>query len=137
MVLALAVSFIAGLVGAAISPRAHALTHTPPPPASVTVAGTVTPSITGQVAAISSGVIVVTTVFGQVLEVDTEPGTRYFVHPADTVPVSRSSVAVGVFVVAHGTVNGSARLSADSITVLPHFRGLKPGFLDRRATPYP
>jgi len=137
VVLALAISFLAGLLGAAISPRAQsAIIHTPPPLASVTFAGTPTRSVAGQVAAISSGVIVVTTIYGQIFEVATKPGTRYFVHPADTVPVSRSSVAVGVFVVAHGTANGSARLTADSITVLPQFRGVKPGF-EGRATPYP
>ena len=137
MVLALAVSFLAGLLGAAISPRAQsAITHTPPPLASVTFAGTPPPAIAGQVTALSSGVIVVTTIYGQVYEVATKPGTRYFVHPADTVGVSRSSVAVGVFVVARGTVGGSARLSADSITVIPQFRGGKPGFEDRRATLY-
>jgi hypothetical protein len=137
VVLALTVSFLAGLLGAAISPRAQrAVTHTPPPLASVTFAGTPTSTIPGQVAAISSGVIVVTTVYGQVFEVATKPGTRYFVHPADTAPVSRTSVTVGVFVVARGTANGSARLTADSITVLPQFRGVKPGF-EGRATPYP
>ena len=138
MVLALAISFLAGLLGAAISPRAQsAITHTPPPLASVTFAGTPTRSVAGQVAAISSGVIVVTTIYGQIFEVATKPGTRYFVHPADTVPVPRSFVLVGAFVVAHGTVNGSSLLSADSVLVLPHFRAVKPGFQDRRATPWP
>ena len=78
MVLALAVSFLAGLLGAAISPRAQsAITHTPPPLASVTFAGTPTRSVAGQVAAISSGVIVVTTIYGQIFEVATKPGTPH------------------------------------------------------------
>jgi len=139
VVLALAVGFLAGLVGAGISGHRvqSAVTHTPPPLASVTFAGAPAPVITGQVSAVSSGVIVVMTIYGQVFDVATKPGTRYFVHPADTVPVSRSSVLVGTFVVARGTVNGLSVLSADSVTVLPHFRGVKPGFTDRRPTPYP
>ena len=139
MALALAVSCFAGLIGAAISgPRGqNAPTPTPLSVASVAVAGRPSPSITGQVGAISGGVIVVTTIYGQVFDVATKPGTRYFVHPADTVPVSRDAVVIGAFVVARGTVSGLTRLSADSVMVLPHYRGVKPGFQDRRATPYP
>ncbi|MBV9101440.1 MAG: hypothetical protein JO198_10425 [Candidatus Dormibacteraeota bacterium] len=135
--LALAVSGAAGFVGSLITRHATAADAVAAPapfspPTSAQLAAKA-PSTAGWVEATSgSSTFTMRTIGGAEITVLLTHDSRYYVYPSP-VQVSAGVVRQGVFVVVDGHVQWlQYSVVAVNVTVIPHFRGARPGFEGHR-----